>query len=92
VKGSFGAPVIATVEVGEAELPERVAARLGPGPEAPARLIAFGVESDRFVEIVDSALSISARVTSAGKRSTPSIRPAMVSASGSDSGVSVSLV
>ena len=53
MKGSFGAPVIATVEVGDAELPERVAARLGPGPEAPARLIAFGVESDRFVEIVD---------------------------------------
>ena len=39
-----------------------------------------------------SALSRSALVTSAGNRSTPSIRPAMVRASASDSGLSVILV
>src|SRR5262245_46193700 len=45
--------MVATVEVCETELPERMAARLGPRPESPARLVALGVESDRFVEIVD---------------------------------------
>src|SRR5262249_9450332 len=45
--------MLAPIEVGETELPERMPARLRPRPEPSPRVVALGVETDGALEVVD---------------------------------------
>ncbi len=46
-----GQAVLATVEVGQADLQERVAAGLGPGEDLLRHLVPFQVELNRLVQV-----------------------------------------